>query len=152
MKTSSDGNIFRVTGHLCGASQITSLTIVYSTVYSGRSKKISKLRVTDLCEGNSPEFHTQRASNGETVSIWWRDHVFRYRIVLTRQEPYPHLGCHVHGGDDWQPLKEAKREIGTYSKQLRIPMRRKYDFSTYQTIIELLLQKSIPVANTVLMP
>ena len=33
------------------ASQITSLTIVYSTVYS---KKISKLRLTGLCAGNSP--------------------------------------------------------------------------------------------------
>ena len=37
------------------ASQITSLTIVYSAVYSRRrSKKTSKLRVTGLCEGNSP--------------------------------------------------------------------------------------------------
>ena len=37
------------------ASPITSLTIVYSTVYSRRrSKKTSKLRVTGLCAGNSP--------------------------------------------------------------------------------------------------
>ena len=37
------------------ASQITSLTIVYLTVYPRcRSKKTSKLRVTGLCEGNSP--------------------------------------------------------------------------------------------------
>ena len=37
------------------ASQITSFTIVYSTVYSRRiSKKTSKLRVTGICEGNSP--------------------------------------------------------------------------------------------------
>ena len=35
------------------ASEITNLTIVYSTVYSG-AKKTSKLRVTGLCEGNSP--------------------------------------------------------------------------------------------------
>ena len=34
-------------------SQITSLTIVYSSVYLG-AEKASKLRVTDLCEGNSP--------------------------------------------------------------------------------------------------
>ena len=57
------------------ASQITSLTIVYSTVYS--AKKISKLRVTGLCEGNSPvtgEFPAQSASNAENVSIWWRHH------------------------------------------------------------------------------
>ena len=36
-----------------------------------------KLRVTGLCEGNSPvtgEFPSQRASNAENVSIWWRLH------------------------------------------------------------------------------
>ena len=62
------------------ASQITSLTIVYSTVlFRPRSKKISKLRITGLCEGNSPmtgEFPAQRASNAENVSIWWRHHVY----------------------------------------------------------------------------
>ena len=62
------------------ASQITSLTIVYSTVYSRRrSKKTSKVRLTGLCAGNSPvtgEFPTQMASNAEKVSIWWR-HDFR---------------------------------------------------------------------------
>ena len=37
------------------ASQITSITIVYSTVYSGADKKkTSKLHVTGLCDGNSP--------------------------------------------------------------------------------------------------
>ena len=36
------------------ASQITCLTIVYSIVYSHRSKKTSKLHVTGLCAGNSP--------------------------------------------------------------------------------------------------
>ena len=60
------------------ASQITSLTIVYSNVYLiRRSKKTSKLRVTGLCAGNSPvtgEFPTQRASSAENVSIWWRHH------------------------------------------------------------------------------
>ena len=60
------------------ASQSISLTIVYSTVYSGADqRKKSKLRVTDLCAGNWPvtgEFPTQRASNAESVSIWWRHH------------------------------------------------------------------------------
>ena len=54
------------------ASQINSLTIVYSTVYS---KKAPKLRVTGLCAGNSPitgEFPAQRARNAENVSIWWQ--------------------------------------------------------------------------------
>ena len=60
------------------ASQITSLTIVYSTVYLRRkSKKTSKLRITGLCAGNSPvtgEFPAQRVSYAENVSIWWRHH------------------------------------------------------------------------------
>ena len=60
------------------ASQITALTIVYSTVYSRRiSKKTSKLCVTGLCAGNSPvtgEFHAQRPSNAENGSFWWRHH------------------------------------------------------------------------------
>ena len=54
-------------------SQITSLMIVYSTVYSSRRlKKTSKLRVTGLCEGNSPV--AQRASDTENVFIWWSHH------------------------------------------------------------------------------
>ena len=61
------------------ASQITSLAIVYSTVYSRRkSKKTSKLCVTGLCAGNSPvtgQFPAQIATNTENVSIWWRHHV-----------------------------------------------------------------------------
>ena len=48
------------------ASQITSLTIVFSTVHSDADKKTSKLRVIGICEGNSPvtgEFSAQRANN-----------------------------------------------------------------------------------------
>ena len=59
------------------ASQITSLTIVYSTIYSDASKRTSKLRVTGHCAGNSPgtgEFPTQMASYAENVSIWWPHH------------------------------------------------------------------------------
>ena len=42
-----------------------------------RSKNISKLIVTGLCEGNpwvTGEFPAQRSSNAENVSIWWRHH------------------------------------------------------------------------------
>ena len=70
------------------ASQITSLTIVYSTVYSGISKKTSKLRVTGLCVGNSPvtrEFPAQRASNMGNVSIWWRHHDNVWRMTKGQQ-------------------------------------------------------------------
>ena len=54
------------------AFQITSLVIVYSTVYAGADQKTSKLRVTGLCAGKSPvtgEFSAQMASNAENISI-----------------------------------------------------------------------------------
>ena len=57
------------------------------------SKKTSKLLVTCLCKGNSPvpgEFPTQKASNAENVSIWWRHHVMRdvnQGICLCRLHP-----------------------------------------------------------------
>ena len=46
-------------------------------LFKRRSKKTSKLRAPGLCAGNSSvtgEFPTQRASNTENVSIWWRHH------------------------------------------------------------------------------
>ena len=46
-------------------------------LFGHRSKNTSKLRVTGLCAGNSPEtgeFPAQMASNAENVSIWWRHH------------------------------------------------------------------------------
>ena len=58
------------------ASQITSISIVCSGVCSG-AEKTSKLRVTGLCERNSPvtsEFPAQRISSGENVTIWWYHH------------------------------------------------------------------------------
>ena len=56
------------------ASEITSITIVYSAVYLGADQKASKLLVTGLCAGNSPgtgEFPAQMASNAQNVSIWF---------------------------------------------------------------------------------
>ena len=62
------------------AFQITSLTIVYSTIYSGTDqRKHQSSALLAFERGNSPvtgEFPAQRASNAENVSIWWRHHVF----------------------------------------------------------------------------
>ena len=80
------------------ASQITSLTIVYSTVYAGRSKKTSKLRITGLCVGNSPvtgEFPTQMSSNAENVSIWWRHHYLQLRWPSGGRRRRPER-CTIH--------------------------------------------------------
>ena len=46
-------------------------------IFRCKSTKTPKLRVTGLCEGNSPvtdEFPAQRTSNAEKVAIWWRYH------------------------------------------------------------------------------
>ena len=56
------------------ASQITSLTIVNSTIYSGADESKHQARHHCLCVGNLPgtgEFPAQMASNAENVSIWW---------------------------------------------------------------------------------
>ena len=60
-------------------------------LFRRKSKKTLKLRVTGLCEGDSPvtgEFPAQRASNAEDVSIWWRHHVSHKRIFDTRSSAF----------------------------------------------------------------
>ena len=50
-------------------------------LFRRRSKKTSKLRVTGLCAGKSPEtgeFPAQMASYAENGSIWWRHHVISH--------------------------------------------------------------------------
>ena len=57
-------------------------------LFRHRSQKISKLRVTGLCEGKSPvtgEFPAQRASNAENISTWWRHHVDILRDLMVRR-------------------------------------------------------------------
>ena len=53
------------------ASQITSLTIVYSTVYSGadQGKRQSFASLASV-----REIHRSPASYAENVSTWWRHH------------------------------------------------------------------------------
>ena len=60
-----------------GVSNHRHLDCLLNRLFWRRLKKTSKLRVTGLCEGNSPvtgEFPSQRASNAENVSIRWRHH------------------------------------------------------------------------------
>ena len=57
------------------ASQITGVSIVYSTLSSGaHKKKPSKLHAWPLWREFAGEFPAQRTSNTENVSIWWRHH------------------------------------------------------------------------------
>ena len=52
---------------------------LFNRLFRRRSTKTSKLRVTGLCAGTSPEseFPAQMVSNAEGVSIWWRHHVWQ---------------------------------------------------------------------------
>ena len=54
-------------------SEITSLTIVYSTVYSS-ADQIKHQSSASLASPVTGEFPAQMASNAESVSIWWRHH------------------------------------------------------------------------------
>ena len=68
------------------ASQITSLTVAFSTVYSdGDQRKHQSSALLAICAGNAPgtgEFPAQMASNAENASIWWRHHVFRNGVAI----------------------------------------------------------------------
>ena len=95
------------------ASQITSL----SRLIRRRSTKISKLHVTGLCAGNSPEtgeFPAQRASNTENVSIWWRHHDYFVRWSAVNQDYLcrSRMDHSVNVGNDRDFWRECKRMRG----------------------------------------
>ena len=57
-------------------------------LFRRRSKKVSMLCVTGLCEENSPvtgEFPAQRASDAENVSIWWCHHAIDMLIIFSHK-------------------------------------------------------------------
>ena len=60
-------------------------------LFRRRSNKTSKLRVTDLCGGNSlltDEFPARRASNTENVSIWWHHYEFPWQSLNPWRRSY----------------------------------------------------------------
>ena len=80
------------------ASQITS----FNRLFRRRSKKTSKLRVTGLCVGKSPEageFQAFMASNAENASFWWRHHIWYMMLRYVRnctKITSPHISrCHI---------------------------------------------------------
>ena len=97
-------------------------------VFRCGSKKTSTLHITGLCVGNSPvtgEFPTQRASNTENVSIWWRHHlcsqheVFWWPYAIQHffyfhAFPWRFIKFHLfrfsrsYGNANWPPYKEPR--------------------------------------------
>ena len=84
-----------------GVSNHRRIDCYLSRLFKSRSKKTSKLRVTGLCDGNSPvagKFPAQRASNAEKVSIWWYHHVDHHlsaHCPLAATCCMYAFGCHV---------------------------------------------------------
>ena len=76
------------------ASQITSLMIVYSTVYSGTDQRKQQSSASlAFARRMTGEFPAQRASNAENVSIWWH-HMEAASLPLTPTCPPPHSCTH----------------------------------------------------------
>ena len=113
-----------------GVSNHRRLDCLLNRLFGRRSKNTSKLRVTGLCEGNSPvtgEFPSQRVSNAENVSIWWRHHVItswaNCATVFRRMSFDPEIKfqyCRVQstGNSNWY----SDYTTPTYDKSILVQM------------------------------
>ena len=89
-------------------------------LFSRRSKKTSKLRVTGLCEVNSPgtgEFPAQMASYEEDFSIWWRHHDSE-EMNWIPWKIFPHYSYFVWRR--WCLFDDSVGELQFVSKQIKI--------------------------------
>ena len=75
-----------------GVSNHRRLNYLLNRLFRRGSKKTSKLRVTGLYEGNpsvTGGFPSEKASNAERISIWWRHHdlcLLRFRRARLRAD------------------------------------------------------------------
>ena len=70
------------------------LDCLLKRLFRRSSKKISKLHVTGLCEGNPPVpggFPSQRVSNTENVPLWWHHNDSHYWLDHRSGKTWP---CH----------------------------------------------------------
>ena len=100
------------------ASQITSLTIVYSTIYSFIQTQIKENikapRHWPLCGEFTGEFPTQMVSNAENVSIWWRHHAMSGLCKETAKESrMGYMRSNHPGGHSWE-CKQASPRLSKY--------------------------------------
>ena len=77
------------------ASQITSLTIIYSNVHSGADQRKYQSSASLVFVWGIHQWPAQWASNAENVSIWWHHHVFTHLSgFFSRIAPHPHPHPH----------------------------------------------------------
>ena len=77
-----------------GVSNHRGLDCLLNRLFRLRWKKTSKPRVTCLCDGNSlgaGGFPSQRTSNTENVSIWWRHREVSHSSPVTKFVLYNHM-------------------------------------------------------------
>ena len=73
-----------------GVSNNESHDCLLNRLFGRRSKETSEIRVTGLCEGNSPvtgEFPALRACNAENVSSWWNNKNHRLSTQRAARPP-----------------------------------------------------------------
>ena len=104
------------------ASEITGISTVYSTVSLGTDKKTSKLRITGLCEGNSPvtsEFPAQLLTSsylpklGRCVWISKQSHVVSLRLAIGTPHLQRNKCCPITLGSKSDDI------CGTFQKRLQ---------------------------------
>ena len=96
-----------------GVSNHCRLDGLLNRLFRRTSKKTSKLRVTDFCEGNSTvtgEFPSQRASNAKNVSIWWRHDILPTALLtpwflLQAAHPPGPSWCYCRLCPPWCPAR-----------------------------------------------
>ena len=74
-------------------SQVPSITIVYSIVYSGADQR--KHQSSASLASVTGEFPAQRTSNVENVSIWWRHHNSAVAVSI-HQQNVSHADSYVY--------------------------------------------------------
>ena len=126
------------------------------------SKKASKLRVTGLCAGNSPEtgeFPAQMASNAENVSIWWRHHVLPAHRADQPRNMQPRLGVlqcflvvwqswddftHIHAVwlPQWYYSEATLKNIGKYISLIHRTSWWRHQVETFSALLVLCVGNS----------
>ena len=78
----SNGSELLFDAYIPMASQITSLTIVYSTVYLGADQRQHESSASLAASPVIDEFPAQMSSYAENASIWWRHHVIFHEQIF----------------------------------------------------------------------
>ena len=110
-------------------------------LFRRRSKKASKLCVTDLCVGNSPgtvEFPAHMASNVENASIWWRHHGLSSTAHPISLEAVPYLRWTwrlIHMKSIWNHICIPSHEICVLYVRIYCELRMYFIWSSYELLM-----------------